>query len=247
MLISFLISLNRSVLRNYPLPDISLIKYNTVEILTQSQHSQKQRTISQSIEGPSQQKTIIWQTVDKLLKLLLSGGYIHVIGSLARIYLDFVILGRWLLIRVYHLTRMLCLYRLWYAVDMRLFCCLDCLFKVSKFIVFFLFRRLFMLFGRLFMLIFIVVEILSRLTELVLNKVFISILLSFLCRLIVIWLRVVVILKLDYLFMRLMKIELLLRLNSFLVFELFWLFSGFSCSKIVELIFLSFLFFTKSM
>jgi len=78
-----------------------------------------------------------------------------------------------------------------------------------------------MLFGRLFMLIFIVVEILSRLTELVLNKVFISILLSFLCRLIVIWLRVVVILKLDYLFMRLMKIELLLRLNSFLVFELF--------------------------
>lgn len=130
---------------------------------------------------------------------------------------------------------------------MGLLCCLDCLLKISELvIVFFLFGRLLMLLGWLLVLVLIVVELLSGLADLILHKILVIFRLLLFFSLVVIWLRIVVLLCLDYLIMRLLGMDLLLRLNSLLVFEVLRLLSCLCSSKVVELILLIILFLIKS-
>lgn len=131
---------------------------------------------------------------------------------------------------------------------MGLLCGLDCLFKISELVIIFLFlwRLLMFLDWLLLILVIVVVELLSRLADLVLHKVFVSIGFLLFFSLVVVWLRVIVVLGLDYLFVRLLKMHVLLRLNSLLVFEIFRLLSSLCSSVVVELILLIILFFSKS-
>ena len=131
---------------------------------------------------------------------------------------------------------------------MGLLCGLDGLFKISKLVIIFLFlwRLLMLLDWLLLILVIVVVELLSRLADLVLHKVFVSIGFLLFFSLVVVWLRVIVILGLDYLFVRLLKMHVLFRLNSLLVFEIFRLLSGLCSPVVVELILLIILFFSKS-
>ena len=181
------------------------------------------------------------------MQLLLPRSYFHVVGCLARIYFDFVALVCWLLIRANHFTSIFSLIRAGCSVDMGLLCCLDCLLKISELvIVFFLFGRLLMLLGWLLVLVLIVVELLSGLADLILHKILVIFRFLLFFSLVVIWLRIVVLLCLDYLIMRLLGMDLLLRLNSLLVFEVLRLLSCLCSSKVVELILLIILFLIKS-
>jgi hypothetical protein len=85
---------------------------------------------------------------------------------------------------------------------MSAFCGLDGLFKISELVIFFfLLWCLFMLLGWLLVPVLVVAEFLSRLADLILHKIILSFFLTLLLSLVVIWLRMIVVLSLDYLFM----------------------------------------------
>lgn len=118
---------------------------------------------------------------------------------------------------------------------MYLLVCLDSLLKISELVIFILLRRLFLLLYSSLMLLFIVVEVLSRLADLILHEFLLYRLLFLLC-LVMVGLRVIIVLCLDYLFMHLNWISFSFGLDGFLVFEVLRLFSGLCGSVVIELV-----------